>query len=279
MGEPVRYLLIVARGQPDLHNYLTRAFSRDEKVQVLLDRRQGERRRRVQTREQERRRGDRRSPQAGGRDVCSLGVGIVRLGEGVRSSGSATKSSPTARILVIDDEPGVRDLLREVLAGEGYTAVVCADAESGVARFREEHFDVVLTDLNMPACSGWDVARSVKLRSPTTPVILTTMWADYIDAEKARALGIDFVIRKPFRRDQITGAVAQALSGIESGKSRRKEEDSSREPVSQPSQSRSSRGTVPPAGPSGCSEGPACPPVPEGRRSSRSKFAQAPPQI
>ena len=212
------------------------AFSRDEKVRVLQDRRHGERRRQAQAREQERRRGDRRSPRAGAHDVYSLGVRIVRVREEAGSSGGAPAPAParSARVLVIDDEPGVREILREALEGEGYTVMVCADAGSGVARVRAEAFDVVLTDLNMPAGSGWEVARNVKLKSPTTPVILATMWADYIDVEKARALGIDFVVRKPFRRDQITGVVAQALGRIRGGKNEGREKDPAGEPVGRP---------------------------------------------
>jgi len=61
-GGRVRYLLIVAPNQPDVGSYLTRSFAGDQKVQVLLDRRRGERRQRVQAREPERRRTDRRKP-------------------------------------------------------------------------------------------------------------------------------------------------------------------------------------------------------------------------
>jgi len=76
-----RYLLIVVRGQLSLYDYLTRNFAGDEKVQVLLDRRRGERRQTVQPRKPERRRAERRRRRGSKQDLRSQSVVIIRVEE------------------------------------------------------------------------------------------------------------------------------------------------------------------------------------------------------
>ena len=71
-----------------------------------------------------------------------------------------------ARVLVIDDEENVRQVLAELLMAQGHTVAAHADGRSGLARFHDEPFDVVFTDLGMPGLSGWEVARVAKLRRP-----------------------------------------------------------------------------------------------------------------
>jgi len=81
----VRYLLIVARNQPDLWRYLKQNFAGDEKVEVILDRRRGERRQRVQAYGPERRRAARRGPSSIDNDLCYRSYVIVRQRQGVLS--------------------------------------------------------------------------------------------------------------------------------------------------------------------------------------------------
>ncbi len=121
-------------------------------------------------------------------------------------------ASPRARVLVIEDEPEIRKLLADLLAGQGHTVAVCPDGASGLTRFQEERFDLVITDLGMPGLSGWEVARSVSARSPETPVVLVTGWGDQIDPEEASAKGVKFLVTKPFRLEDIRAVVNQAVS-------------------------------------------------------------------
>jgi CheY-like chemotaxis protein len=95
---------------------------------------------------------------------------------------------------------------------QGHTVAAHADGRSGLARFREEPFDVVFTDLGMPGLSGWEVARVVKLRRPATPVVLVTGWSDQMEPEEVRLRGIDFVVAKPFEADTIRRVLGQALA-------------------------------------------------------------------
>jgi CheY-like chemotaxis protein len=117
-----------------------------------------------------------------------------------------------ARVLVIDDEERVRQVLVEMLLGQGHVVTACADARSGLVRFHEEPFDLVFTDLAMPAVSGWEVARLVKQERPGTPVVLVTGWGDQIELGEARAKGADWVVAKPFEIEGVRAAVARALS-------------------------------------------------------------------
>lgn len=204
-----RYLLIVARNQPDLCHYLTRSFAGDHQVEVILDRRVGPRRQRAESHAPERRREERRRHSSNGDRFLSLGVNIIRLPPG----GPGPELPQRARILVIDDEPGIREILAKMLESRGHHVVHCADGQSALHRFQEEPFDLVVTDLNMPGLSGWDVAREVKGRAPGTPVILITGTVYKVDMVEARANGIDFLIWKPFEFREVMRTVAQALVG------------------------------------------------------------------
>lgn len=119
---------------------------------------------------------------------------------------------PDAPVLVIDDEPGVRDVIATTLRREGYRVTTCASGREGIARFDAQPFDLVVTDLGMPGLTGWDVAAHVKQRSPATPVVLVTGWGDRMTAEEVQARGVDFLVSKPFALDQIRAVARRALS-------------------------------------------------------------------
>ncbi len=114
------------------------------------------------------------------------------------------------RILVIDDEPEVRQVLIDLLTRDGHQVTACPDGRAGLARFRAEPFDLVITDLGMPGPSGWEVARLVKAEGLGTPVALMTGWSDQVDTEEAETRGVDFLVAKPFRSDDILTVVRHA---------------------------------------------------------------------
>jgi signal transduction histidine kinase/CheY-like chemotaxis protein len=117
-----------------------------------------------------------------------------------------------APVLVIDDEPGVRDVIATTLRREGYRVTTCASGRDGIARFDAQPFDLVVTDLGMPGLTGWDVATHVKQRRPGTPVVLVTGWGDRMTAEEVQARGIDFLVSKPFALDEIRAVARRALA-------------------------------------------------------------------
>ena len=119
-----------------------------------------------------------------------------------------------ARLLVVDDEESVRQVLAEMLMAQGHTVAADAEGRSALARFHEEPFDVVFTDLGLPGLSGWEVARLVKLRRPETPVVLVTGWSDQIEPEDLYWRGIDFVLAKPFEVGDVRAVLAQTLGRL-----------------------------------------------------------------
>jgi CheY-like chemotaxis protein len=124
---------------------------------------------------------------------------------------ATSKESRRARILVIDDEESVRDILSRMLKAKGHKVVVASNGEEGIDRFRAEAFDLVFTDLGMPKLSGWEVGKTIKGINPKTPVAMITGWGVELDREKLDESGIDLIISKPFNFDQVMNLVSEAM--------------------------------------------------------------------
>jgi len=116
-----------------------------------------------------------------------------------------------ARILVIDDDEFVRSVLSRTLAQADHQVTLAENGGKGVQLFKEEEFDVVLTDWGMPGMSGWEVCRMIKEISPRTPVGMITGWGDEKDGGKMEEYGLDFFISKPFDLAQILNVVAETM--------------------------------------------------------------------
>lgn len=119
-----------------------------------------------------------------------------------------------ARVLIVDDEENIRDVLGDMLAAADHHVDVAVDGESALQRLpqlMEQGLDVMFTDLGMPGMSGWELAAAVKTRWPELPVGLITGWGATLDMDKMRQHGVDLVVPKPFKFDQVTSVVAEAL--------------------------------------------------------------------
>ncbi|MBI4607881.1 MAG: response regulator [Candidatus Rokubacteria bacterium] len=140
----------------------------------------------------------------------------VRLPAGKGASTEREAESPPtapkrAAILVIDDEEDVRAILAEVLMAQGHSVRMAASGNEALALFRDEHFDLVFTDLGMPEISGWQVARAIKEVSRETPVILVTGWGEQFDPETVGKGAVDFILSKPFQINSVLTLVVRAL--------------------------------------------------------------------
>ena len=124
---------------------------------------------------------------------------------------STPKATQGARILVVDDSVEVCEVLRELLSRHGSTVVTCPDGESGLVEMETRTFDLAMVDLGLTSSSGLEVATRLKRRWPATKVALMTGYGDHMDAEDARAKGIDYVLAKPFSLDQLRSLVEHAL--------------------------------------------------------------------
>jgi signal transduction histidine kinase/ActR/RegA family two-component response regulator len=121
------------------------------------------------------------------------------------------KESRQARILVIDDEDSVRDILSRMLKTKGHQVVVASNGEEGIERFKSEPFDIVFTDLGMPRLSGWEVGKAIKGINPKIPIAMITGWGVELDREKMSESGIDLIVSKPFNFDQVIHLVSEAM--------------------------------------------------------------------
>ncbi|HUA52963.1 MAG TPA: sigma-54 dependent transcriptional regulator [Candidatus Sulfotelmatobacter sp.] len=114
-------------------------------------------------------------------------------------------------VLLVDDEPKMRDVLSTALEGFGYRSLPAANGEAALDLLEHEDIDLVLTDLRMPAMGGLDLLSAVKRRDPNLPVVLMTAYGSVKDAVQAMKEGaFDFVV-KPFEIDELAAVLGNAL--------------------------------------------------------------------
>jgi PAS domain S-box-containing protein len=114
------------------------------------------------------------------------------------------------RVLAVEDEPEVLDLLRAMLTHAGHTVLSAASGPEALAQAKQESIDLVITDLGMPGMTGLVLAGELKARH-ALPVVLMTGWADDLDPE--RTPGVEALLPKPFTRERLFEAMAQAVPG------------------------------------------------------------------
>jgi len=112
------------------------------------------------------------------------------------------------QILCIDDEPLLRELIKQILERDGHEVEVTDSGQSGldefrIARERGRPFDVVITDLGMPYLDGRQVAKALKRESPTTPVVMLTGWGAFMKEDGNTPEEVDSVISKPPRAREL----------------------------------------------------------------------------
>jgi len=115
--------------------------------------------------------------------------------------------SAATRILVVDDEEYVRDLLRDILEKEGCEAVVAEGGRQALSLFERENFDAVFTDIGMPDMNGWEFSRALRQRDRKVPVAVITGWGEAVSSHERQAAQVDWVIAKPFETPQIVEMV------------------------------------------------------------------------
>jgi len=116
-----------------------------------------------------------------------------------------------AKILVVEDNPGIRELFRELLSQEGYTVKLAQNGKEALLKVRKESFDLILTDVKMPQMSGIQLLEELQKIVPDTKVVIITATADSEIAVKAMKLGAYDYITKPFYLDSILQKVKKAL--------------------------------------------------------------------
>lgn len=117
------------------------------------------------------------------------------------------RERPPSRLLVVDDEDFVRELLSEILEAEHCEVEMAQDGTEALALFREGEFDGVFTDVGMPGMSGWELAREIRQLNQTIPIAIITGWGEIVGSNEQRAAGVDWVVAKPFTADRIAELV------------------------------------------------------------------------
>lgn len=119
------------------------------------------------------------------------------------------------RLLVVDDEDFVRELLREILEGEHCEVCVAESGAEALEMFGNVQFDGVFTDVGMPGMSGWELAREIRRQNPRIPIAVITGWGEVVGSHEQKAAGVNWIVAKPFTADRIAELVQEVnrLSG------------------------------------------------------------------
>ena len=123
-------------------------------------------------------------------------------------------SSSRGRVLVVDDDAALAEMLGIVLRGEGFETVFCADGAEAVNAFRETKPDLVLLDLMLPGRDGIDVCRSIRAESGT-PIVMLTAKSDTIDVVVGLESGADDYIVKPFKPKELVARIRARIRRTE----------------------------------------------------------------
>jgi len=118
------------------------------------------------------------------------------------------------RVLVVDDEASVREVLTDSLRAEGCEVVAAENGQAALALYdaHKDEFDAVFTDIGMPDMNGWELATAIRRRSETVSLAIISGWADAISRDTRNAVKADWVVSKPFdinRISEIAGEIAE----------------------------------------------------------------------
>ncbi len=121
------------------------------------------------------------------------------------------RASSRPRVLVVDDEASIRELLSKTLALAEYDVDSAPDGRAAIERLRLGHYDLLIADLKMPGLDGLSLIREAKRLKTDLPVIIITGFSTESSAIEAVNLGVAGYLTKPFRVPQVLAAAARAL--------------------------------------------------------------------
>jgi DNA-binding response OmpR family regulator len=126
-----------------------------------------------------------------------------------------SEQAGSVRILIIDDDQAVRDSTQMILNVHGYQACVASGGQEGLNRLTHEQFDIVITDVLMPAVDGIETIREIRKHHPSTKILAMSggdRSARYDSLISAHTLGADQIMRKPFHEDVLL-TIIRELAG------------------------------------------------------------------
>lgn len=123
-------------------------------------------------------------------------------------------SEAKAKILVVDDQPGIRRLLTEVFSDEGYRVAAAANGYEGIQKVKDFQPDLILMDMKMPGMDGIETLRELKSMGRANRVIMMTAYGELELVNQAQQLGAFSYITKPFDIIALCNMVSDQLAGI-----------------------------------------------------------------
>ncbi len=120
-----------------------------------------------------------------------------------------SEERPRTRLLVVDDESFVRELLGDILDGEHCDVYLAESGSEALSVFREKEFDAIFTDVGMPGMSGWELAREIRQINKEIPIAVITGWGEAVGSNEVKAAGVDWVVAKPFTAERIAELVCE----------------------------------------------------------------------
>src|SRR3954453_15367628 len=116
-----------------------------------------------------------------------------------------------ARILLVEDEPGLVLTLSDLLAAEGYEVESAMDGPTGLSRATNESFDLIVLDVMLPGKNGLEVCRALRHQGKDTPVLMLTAKAQLVDRVVGLKIGADDYVTKPFEAPELLARVEALL--------------------------------------------------------------------
>jgi len=121
----------------------------------------------------------------------------------------------TKRVLVVDDEAPIRELMTEALSRSGCEVVTAASGEEALERLRQGNLQVMLLDLKLPGMDGVELARRIKRERPMAIMYAMTGYSSLFELADCREAGFDDYFLKPLRLEDISTAINQAFEKLE----------------------------------------------------------------
>jgi DNA-binding response OmpR family regulator len=121
----------------------------------------------------------------------------------------------TKTILIVEDDPGIRLILRDALTAQGYQIITAADGEEGLTKALESRPDLVILDVMLPRLDGFEVCKRVRKEGLTSPIMMLTVRDEELDKVLGLEVGADDYVTKPFSLKEVSARVKALFRRVE----------------------------------------------------------------
>lgn len=123
--------------------------------------------------------------------------------------------SATKTILIVEDDPGIRLILRDALSSQGYQVIAAADGPEGLAKALETKPDLIILDVMLPHLDGFEVCKKVRQEGLTSPIMMLTVRDEELDKVLGLEVGADDYVTKPFSLKEVSARVKALFRRVE----------------------------------------------------------------